>query len=90
LEGGESAGRSRKTAEDWGLRNRDVGGLDPSVDPWPFTTHLAVAGIGAIRRLSTALVEDVGAEEFEIPRSFEEHGAIRRFRWLSGFPLEGR
>lgn len=82
------AGR-KETAEDWGLRNRDLGGFDPSVDPWPFTTHLAAAGIGAIRHLSSSLVEDAGVEEFEIPRVAEERGAIRRFRWLSGLPLEG-
>jgi hypothetical protein len=83
--------RDRKeTAEHWGLRNRNVGGLDPSVDPWPFAAHLAVAGIGAIRRLCSALVDDAGVEEFAIPRSAAERDAIRRFRWLSGFPLEGR
>jgi hypothetical protein len=83
--------RDRKeTAEDWGLRNRNVAGLGPSVDPWPFAVHLALAGIGAIRRLASALVDDAGVEEFQIPRSAEERDAIRRFRWLSGFPLEGR
>lgn len=86
----ECARDRRETAEDWGLRNRDVAGLDPSVDPWPFAVHLAVAGIGAIRRLSATFVEDAGVEDFEIPRSAEERDAIRRFRWLSGFPLEGR
>jgi hypothetical protein len=80
----------QESAEEWGLRNRDVKGLDASVDPWPFSAHLAVAGIGAIRRLSTALVEDAEVVEFRVPRSAEERDAIRHFRWLSGFPLEGR
>jgi hypothetical protein len=80
----------KEKAEDWGLRHRDLAGIGPSVDPWPFAAHLAVASIGTIHRLCSALVGDAGVEEFEIPRSSKERSAIRRFRWLSGFPLEGR
>jgi hypothetical protein len=80
----------RESAEQWGLRYRDLAGFDPSVDPWPFAEHMASASVNAIRRLASALVVDAGVEEFSIKWSDEERQAIRRFRWLSGFPLEGR
>lgn len=80
----------KQKAEDWGLRNRDVKGADPSVEPWLFVQHLASAVIGAIQRLVRALLDDCEAPGAVSKWTPKERDAIRRFRWLSGFALEGR
>lgn len=80
----------KETADDWGLRNREVNGIEPSVEPWTFAQHLAAVSIAAIQRLTRALAADCGASDLKIDWTDKERGAIRRFRWLSGFPLEGR
>jgi hypothetical protein len=82
--------KRKESGEQWGLRRRDVAGIDPSVDPWPFAERLSAASLGAIRRLASSLVEDAAVDEFSIDWSASERRAIRCFRWLSGFPLEGR
>jgi hypothetical protein len=76
----------RETAEQWGLRNRDVNGIDPSVDPWTFAQHLAAATIGAIDRLLTALADDRETPMLKTSWTAEQQRALRRFRWLSGLP----
>jgi hypothetical protein len=74
----------------WGVGNLDVKGLDPSLDPWVFAQHLASASIGAIHRLTKALADDCGSPVTEVEWTEEQRRAIRCFRWLSGFALEGR
>ncbi len=79
-----------EASDGWGIGDRSVEGLDPSLDPWVFAQHVASASISAVRRLAKALADDCGAPVDPVPWSPEERGAIRRFRWLSGFALEGR
>jgi hypothetical protein len=80
----------KESADNWGLSNRAVQGVDPAVDPWTFAQHLAAASIGVIRRLTEALADDCGAPKTHNEWTDHERRAIRRFRWLSGFALEGR
>jgi len=76
--------------DSWGITNVNVQGLDPSLDPWVFTQHLASASIGAIQKLTKALADDCGAPSGGVEWNDEQRRAVRRFRWLSGFALEGR
>lgn len=79
-----------ESAEEWGMRNRDLNGVSPSVEPWLFTQFLASKGIGAIQRLADALADDCHAPTNADSWTSEQREAIRRFRLLSGFPMEGR
>jgi hypothetical protein len=79
----------KETADDWGLRNREVSGIEPSVEPWAFAQRLAAVSIAAIQQLTRTLADDCGASDLKVDWTDEERRAIRRFRWLSGFPLEG-
>lgn len=79
-----------ESAEEWGLRNRDVKGVSPSVEPWLFTQFLVSRGIGAIQRLADALADDCHTPKNANSWTPEQRDAIRRFRLLSGFLMEGR
>jgi hypothetical protein len=77
-----------EATDGWGIGDLNVKGLDPNLDPWVFTQHLASASIGAIQRLTKALADDCEAPASEAQWDENERRAIQCFRRLSGFSLK--
>jgi len=72
----------------WGLDDPEAKGIDPSVAPFPFGHHLAIASISAVDELLDAFAKDRGVEGSGVLWSAEQKQMLTRFRWLSGLPDE--